>query len=580
MPMRIPGWSACLLLMTTTSTWAATAPLTVAPPTARFLLAAGANDGGAERTLLRYAVTDAENFSDVMLQMGGVDELNRQLLTDPTRDDFAAALQDLAQRVQAAQQERARTEVMLYYSGHADEEGLMLGEERLGYRELREMLNEVDADVRIAVLDACASGAITRIKGGQRRAAFLLDSQTDTRGYAFLTSSSAQESAQESDRIGASYFTYYLVTGMRGAADVSADGRVTLSEAYQFALDETLARTVDLAGGAQHPAYDMNLSGTGDVVLTDVRRVSAGVSLNDDIEGRLFVRAADRRLVAELYKPAGRAIELGLVPDDYEIYLETRRELSVAHRQLADGQRLQLSAVDFSPTPRQAAESRGGPLYAGSTPPQAVVPAGRFRVEFHFGSIGPEPRAHRVLAEASVPTEDLTEGSRLSPIVESVAQVQPWGALSGLTLGYAIDQHWEATLSWGALTSDVDEDLVTGTNLPRTLRQVRLTSVLLGVRWFPLQNQHWRPFVGLALGSFEGEEKGVMFGGQEKWSKTTSSFGSQIGGGLDLDVMPHLTVGAQLAYNWMSRFKEQVGGRREYRGGEFRVAASWRFGGG
>ncbi|MDA0336261.1 MAG: caspase family protein, partial [bacterium] len=321
-------------------------------PTARFVLAAGANDGGHERTLLRYAVSDAGNFADVMVQMGGVDEANRQLLINPDRAGFEAALADLARRVAVARQTRARTEVMLYYSGHADETGLLLGEERLGYRQLRQMLNEVEADVRIAVLDACASGAITRIKGGQQRAAFLLDSQTDTRGYAFLTSSSAQESAQESDRIGASYFTYYLVTGMRGAADVSADGRVTLSEAYQFALDETLARTVDLAGGAQHPAYDMNLSGTGDVVLTDVRRVSAGVVLNDDVEGRLFVRAADRRLVAELYKPAGRSIELGLVADDYEIYLETRRELFVARRQLADGERLQLATADFASTPR------------------------------------------------------------------------------------------------------------------------------------------------------------------------------------------------------------------------------------
>ena len=579
--VRACGWLAVLLLLATRSARADEAsPVAAQQMTMRFVLAAGANDGGHARTLLRYAVSDADNFADVMVQMGGVDEANRQLLTDPDRAGFEAALEELSRRVQVARQTRVRTEVMLYYSGHADEDGLLLGEERLGYRELRQMLDKVDADVRIAVLDACASGAITRIKGGQRRAAFLLDTQTDTRGYAFLTSSSAQESAQESDRIGASYFTYYLVTGMRGAADVTADGRVTLSEAYQFAFDETLARTVDLSGGAQHPAYDMNLSGTGDVVLTDVRRVSAGVSLHDDIEGRLFVRAADRRLVAELYKPAGRAIELGLVPDDYDIYLETRRELFVAHRDLAEGQRLQLAAADFAPTPRQEAESRGGPLYAGAMPPAAVVPEGRFRVEFHFGGIGPEPKAHRVLAEASAPADELTEGSRLTPIVESVGQVQPWGALSGLTIGYAMDRHWEVTLSWGALTSDVDEDLVTAADSPRTLRQVKLTSVLLGGRWFPLQTNRWRPFAGLAVGSFKGVEKGVVFGGKEKWSKSSNALGSQLGGGVDLDLTAHVTVGTQLSYNWMARFKEQVGGRRDYRGAEFRVAAGWRFGSG
>jgi hypothetical protein len=42
----------------------------------------------------------------------------------------------------------------------------------------------------------------------------------------------------------------------------------------------------------------MNLSGSGEVVMTDVRRVSAGVTLAENIEGRLFVRSADRRLDA------------------------------------------------------------------------------------------------------------------------------------------------------------------------------------------------------------------------------------------------------------------------------------------
>ena len=88
------------------------------------------------------------------------------LLTDPDRGRLRAAVHEMSRRVGLARQARAHTEVMLYYSGHADEEGLLLGEERLPYRELRALLDEMDADVRIAVLDACASGAITRIKGG------------------------------------------------------------------------------------------------------------------------------------------------------------------------------------------------------------------------------------------------------------------------------------------------------------------------------------------------------------------------------------------------------------------------------
>src|SRR5215471_19069040 len=92
-------------------------------------------------------------------------------------------------------------EVILYYSGHADEQGLLLGSDRYSYRTLRDRLDEIPADVRIAVLDACASGAFTRLKGGKTRPPFLVDQSADMRGHAFLTSSAETEAAQESDRI-------------------------------------------------------------------------------------------------------------------------------------------------------------------------------------------------------------------------------------------------------------------------------------------------------------------------------------------------------------------------------------------
>ena len=136
-----------------------------------------------------------------------------------------------------------RRELLVYYSGHSDEDGLMVGRDRVGYDELRARVQRAPAELRVVILDSCASGAFTRRKGGVKRAPFLMDASTDMRGHAFLTSSAADERAQESDRISASYFTYYLVSGLRGAADVNQDQRVTLQEAYQFASQETLART-------------------------------------------------------------------------------------------------------------------------------------------------------------------------------------------------------------------------------------------------------------------------------------------------------------------------------------------------
>ena len=260
----------------------------------------GAHTAGAERPQLRYAVSDAERFARVLVELGGVSRTNEILLKQPRVQDVVIALDQLQARVIAARRtagaDGGRTEVLVYYSGHADEQGLLLGDDRYSYRSLRTRLDQIPADVRIAVLDACASGAFTRIKSGKTRPAFLVDQSADMRGHAFLTSSAATEAAQESDRIRACYFTHYLVSGFRGAADLSGDGKVTLNEAYQFAFKETLGRTVDTRAGPQHPSYDINLSGTGDVVMTDVRQTSSILVIPESLEGRFFVRNSAREL--------------------------------------------------------------------------------------------------------------------------------------------------------------------------------------------------------------------------------------------------------------------------------------------
>jgi hypothetical protein len=249
--------------------------------------------------------------------------------------------------------------VMVYFSGHADEQGLMLGRETLPYRELRSAVGAVGADVGITILDACASGAITRLKGGQIHPAFLSDASRVVQGYAFLTSSSENEAAQESERLRGSFFTHALLTGLRGAADTSGDGRVTLSEAYQFAFHETLLQTAPTQAGAQHPTYDIKMAGTGDVVMTDVGRNSSSLILGADYDGRFFVMNAQRHLVAELYKPYGRRVELGLEPGPYEVFYEQDRKLLSVSLSLADGQHQELAREGLRETRRRVHRRRG-----------------------------------------------------------------------------------------------------------------------------------------------------------------------------------------------------------------------------
>ena len=339
----------------------------------RYAVLAAASRGGPERVALQYALHDAKAMSRVLDDLGGVPLSNQVQLNEPGPAELLEAIRALEPRI--AVHPGARVELFVYYSGHSDEEGLLLGDERLPYPELRKALEASRADVRIAILDSCASGAMTRNKGGTKRPPFLVDASSHVRGYAVLTSSSDTEAAQESDRIQASFFTHALVTGLRGAADVGGDGRVTLNEAYHFAFHETLARTERTQAGAQHPAYEMQLVGMGDLVMTDLRGTSATLLLDETIDGRVYLRDAKGALAAELNKPGGRVVALGLAPGAYNLTLEQAGGVRGGEVELVEGGEARLTITALGEVQVEPTTSRGRATYEHVPVNISIIPA-------------------------------------------------------------------------------------------------------------------------------------------------------------------------------------------------------------
>jgi uncharacterized membrane protein len=326
----------------------------------RYLLSAGANNGGKDRVMLRYAVSDARAFAAVLMEMGGVEKNNALVLANPNSRELLGGIANLGKLIAGEGEPDARSEVFVYYSGHADDNGLKLGSETLPWAEFRNAVSGLNADVRVAVLDACGSGAITRAKGGVARPAFLSDASSNMKGYAFLTSSNENEASQESDRIKGSYFTHALLNGMRGAADMTGDGKVTINEAYQYAFNETLQSTQNTRAGTQHPSRDMNLAGTGDVVMTDLRETSATLLLDANIDGRFFIRDEQGNLFAELRKARGRAIELGMPPGKYSVQMEAPSKMWMANEiEIAEGKKTTLTMNDMKAMETKATVARG-----------------------------------------------------------------------------------------------------------------------------------------------------------------------------------------------------------------------------
>jgi hypothetical protein len=513
----------------------------------RLALSAGANYGGADRPQLRYAVSDAENFAQVMATLGGVDDADLVVLKQPSLFELEEALDQLRGRIASSsrldEDHPNRTEVVLYFSGHANETGLLLGRETFSYRSLRNWMDLVEADVRIAVLDACASGAITRLKGGRHRKPFLVDASSNMQGHAFLTSSSADEVAQESDGIGASFFTHYLVSGLRGAADTSADGKVTLNEAYQFAFNETLGQTTETQAGAQHPAYDINLSGTGEVVITDLRQTSSTLRLDKGLGGRFYIRNAQDQLVVELYKPHGREIELGLEPGTYEVRCELESGMLVSSAKLEDGGSVTLQASDFVTTDSQPVTARGG------------APAGGPNADIPFGGLD---RRHRLGISFGIWNHG---GSGEGP-----------GSYDGVfgpggSLGYAywFREDFAFTLNFaghvaGAESGPYDDGTA-------------IASTFFGVRYYPLPPIQVRPYVGIATGPVFVASSAI----DTEWGSTfTTAIGAQISGGLDAQINRWFLIGGKLGYNFMSDLAGPTS--LSFNGWEAGIELGWVFG--
>ncbi len=303
----------------------------------RFALVIGSNNGGGDRDRLRYAGHDATTVADVLEQLGGVSQADLSMLSEPDTHALDVAFDALSQRVRDERKRGQRVELVVYYSGHADESGILLGGSHYDYVRLRERIRDVPADVRIAIVDSCASGSFTRMKGGTKMAPFLRDSSNQVEGFAFLSSSSATEDAQESDKIGASFFTYFFITGLRGAADANHDNKITLTEAYQYAYAMTLSRTQNTVHGPQHPSYDMHLSGTGDVVITDLRSTESTLVLPAAMRGHVTIVDNSGRVALELVKEAGEPLSLALPNDTYSMYVDTNGKAFAGTVTLARG---------------------------------------------------------------------------------------------------------------------------------------------------------------------------------------------------------------------------------------------------
>ncbi|NBD08777.1 MULTISPECIES: caspase family protein [Corallococcus] len=285
----------------------------------RWALIVGENQGLRGEERLRFAEADARRMREVLQEVGTVPPERTVTVLGADATALREALSRFGARLSS--EASSRDWLLLYVSSHAGDGSLHLRGTELPMRELVDFLKGAPVGVGLLILDSCRSGVATRMKGLKPVEAPVTMEAADLEGRVVISASGADEYAQESDVLQGSYFTHYLAVGLRGAADDSRDGRVTLEEAYRYAYARTLESTLVSPGGIQRPTFRMDLRGRGELVLSEPQQARGRLTLDVKAPGRWLVMASESgALVAEVNKGEGPTT-LAVAPGAYRLLM-------------------------------------------------------------------------------------------------------------------------------------------------------------------------------------------------------------------------------------------------------------------
>ncbi len=135
--------------------------------------------------------------------------------------------------------------LIFFFSGHGFSGGFCPYEmaslaDGLAYDEIISVMKSSGARDKFIFADACNSGAIRQEgSAGNPRPGNVL----------MFLSSRGRESSLESPFLANGYFTKYLLRGLRGAADIDRDRKITASEIFRFVSTGVAEQSAD----RQHP---------------------------------------------------------------------------------------------------------------------------------------------------------------------------------------------------------------------------------------------------------------------------------------------------------------------------------------
>lgn len=323
---------------------------------ARHAILIGNSSGTRNLANLKYVKNDINAVKEILSSNCSFNEQNIHTLYNKTPLEVKSILQKIKPKISSSEKDL----LFFYYSGHADNNSLIMGMDRYPLSELKKNIKSIPSSMKILVFDACQSGSFARLKGGSIDSPFLLHEDNNIEGQVVLYSSSASEYSQESDYYRQSIFSFHLVNALKGCADASGDMQVTLNEAYQYAYGQTVASTINSVGGIQHPGYLLNIQGKGNVVLADMRSNHNGIVLDKEIKGSIAVLDPAKNIISDIIKKDSTEMFIALNSGKFTVYNNYENRASKVKVNLTGNTIHHLKGSQFKSIRSMPVYSKGG----------------------------------------------------------------------------------------------------------------------------------------------------------------------------------------------------------------------------
>jgi hypothetical protein len=353
------------------------------PATRRIAVLVGANAAPAGRRELRYALDDTRRMADTLLRVGHFAPSDVHMLLEPSAQALFELLDQLAARVDAS----SDTLLVFYYSGHSDGQALYPKAETVRLADLRERLSRIRARVTVGILDTCRGGSWTQAKdlsvGPPLPEADI--AALSSEGTVLVAASSGFENAHEAEALHGSFFTHHLTAGLLGAADRSADGNITVQEAFEYARERTVRDSARYAPVLQHPSFEIDLRGRQDVVLTQISTSGSALELVQTAGPLEVIHLASGASVVEL--PSGaRRTRLALPQGHYLIRRVTPAQIYSGEVDVPAGGVVVVAESQLQPSADTALAMKGDDEQPASMSQASSLPAGWFALSLAVGA--------------------------------------------------------------------------------------------------------------------------------------------------------------------------------------------------